>query len=331
MSPEQHEEDRTISALLEALDEGADPGDLAGHLPGGEAGETLARLYTETLGLLPYALDPVAPSLAVRERLMAIATGDDIQEVDRLAAAVRYPTPAAAPPAPAPVASPGAPAVAAYPARPAVAEFPPPALPPTPRPARRWPLALAAALILALLGVSGWLYRELGQQGPRLEAAYQARIDTLEGELNAERARAASARAELEQVRSRLGDLAQQFSLVTAPSVEMSPLRPTGQLAAAREARGRIYIAEDHQHWYLSVQNLAPSGSGREYQLWFLGDQGPVSGGTFTAVPGEPVHLSSEHMPAGTKAIVITLEPAPGAPAPSGPEVMRAAPPIKII
>ena len=327
MSPEQHEEDRTILALLEALEQGAGPGELAGRLPGGEAGETLARLYTETLGLLPYGLDPVTPSPAVRERLMAIATGDDTQEVDRLAAAARYPTPVAAPPATAAPAASPVQAASPRPARPAVAEFPPPA----PRPARRWPLALAAALILALLGVSGWLYHELGRQGQDLAAAYQTRIDNLESELNAERTRAASARAELEQVRSRLGDLAQQFSLVTAPSVEMSPLRPTGQLAAAREARGRIYIAEDHQHWYLSVQNLAPSGSGREYQLWFLGDQGPVSGGTFTAAPGEPVHLSSEHMPAGTKAIVITLEPAPGAPAPSGPEVLRAAPPIKVI
>jgi hypothetical protein len=35
-------------------------------------------------------------------------------------------------------------------------------------------------------------------------------------------------------------------------------------------------------------------------------------------------------MPAGTKAIIITLEP-PGAPAPSGPEVLRASPPVKIL
>jgi hypothetical protein len=318
LSPEQYAEDRTLLALLEALEQGADPGDLAGRLPGGEAGETLARLYTETLGLLPYALDPLAPSPVVRERLMAIATGDDTQEVDRLAAAV---------PAPAAPVAPAVHAVPPRPARPVVAEFPPPA----PRPARRWPLALAAALVLALLGVSGWLYYQLGQQGQVLAAVYQTRIDRLEGELNAERARAASARTELEQVRSRLGNLDEQFSLVTAPTVEMSPLRPTGQLAAARGAHGRIYIAEDHQHWYLSVQDLAPSGAGREYQLWFFGDEGPVSGGTFTAAPGAPVHLSSERMPAGTKAIVITLEPAPGAPAPSGPEVLRAAPPIKVI
>jgi hypothetical protein len=320
LSQEHHDEDQTLLALLEALEEGmgADLGELAGRLPGGEAGETLARLYTETLGLIPCALDPVAPSPAVRERVMAIATGDDTQEVDR-------PAPAAPPPL---AAAAALPAVAPRPARPPVA-----APPAARRPARRWPLALAAGLVLALLGLSAGLYRELERQSG-LRAADRARIGRLERELETERARAAdgaAARAELERVRSHMGDLEQQFSLVTSPTVEMSPLRPTGQVAFARDARGRIYIAADHQHWYLSVHDLVPSGTGRAYQLWFLGDQGPVSGGTFTAAPGEPVHLSSAHMPAGTKAIVITLEPAPGALAPSGPEVLRAAPPIKVL
>lgn len=328
MSPEQHEDDRTLLALFEALEQGADPGDLAGRLPSGEAGETLARLYIETLGLLPYALDPVAPSPAVRERLLAMATGDDTQEVARAAVLQAPAAPVVAVPAAVPIAAPR-PARQTPSAPPPIAELPPPAA----WPARRWPLALAAALILALLGLSGWLYRELGQKG-QLVAAKQTRIDGLERELQAERDRtvqASAAGAELERMRSRMGDLEQQLSLVTAPSVEMSPLRPTGQVAAARQARGRIYIAADHQHWYLSVSDLAPSGEGREYQLWFLGDEGAVSGGTFTGEPGKPVNLTSAHMPSGTKAIVITLEPASGAPAPSGPEVLRAAPPIKVI
>jgi hypothetical protein len=327
LSPEQHADDRTLLALFEALEQGADPGDLGRSLPAGEAGETLARLYIETLGLLPYALDPLAPSPAVRDRVLAIATGDDTQEVDRSALP---PLPLAAVPAPAAAAAPAAP----RPARAATAAVAPAMPLPRPsRPARRWPLALAAALILALLGLSGWLYRELAEKSEVL-AADQTTIGRLADDLKAERARAAenaTLRAELERVRSRFGEMQQQLSLVTAPSVEMSPLRPTGQLAAAREAHGRLYVAADHQHWYMSVYDLAPSGAGREYQLWFIGDAGPVSGGTFTGAPGEPMHLSSEHMPAGTRAILITLEPAPGAPAPSGPEVMRAAPPIKVI
>jgi hypothetical protein len=198
---------------------------------------------------------------------------------------------------------------------------------------RRWPLALAAGLVLALLGVSAWLYQGLLQSGQQL-AASQTKIDRLQRDLADERshsAEIAAARTDLDRLRSHLGDLEKTFSLVTSPTVEMSALRPTGRVALARQAHGRIYIAEDHQHWYLSVHDLQPSGAGREYKLWFIGDEGPVSGGTFTAAPGEPADLSSEHMPAGTRAIFITLEPASGAPAPSGPEVLRGAPLVKVL
>jgi hypothetical protein len=325
LSHETHDEDRTLLTLIEALERGAAPalGDLTEGAPRDEAGETLTRLYTESLGLIPYALDPVVPSAAVRRRLMAIVTGDETQEVDRPAAAPASPALPPTPPAPLAVARP---ADAALPAAGFGAGF-------QARRARRWPLALAAGFVLALLGLSAWLYQGRLQTG-RLLDADRAEVARLQRELDAERANAAefaAARAELAGLRARVGELESSFSLVTSPTVEMSALRPTGRVALARQARGRLYIADDHQHWYLSVHDLAPSGAGREYQLWFLGDQGAVSGGTFTAAPGAPVNLSSAHMPAGTKAIIITLEPAPGASAPSGPEVLRASPPVKIL
>jgi len=306
------DEDGTILAVLEALERGSalEPDGVLGPAASGEASETLARLYTEALGLIPYALDPVAPSGAVRERLMAIATGDDTQEVARPAFAPASP---AAPVAPFP--APRPPAVRAAP------------------PARRWPLALAAALVLALLGLAGTLYRSLEQRDRQL-GEDRAAIERLNGELAAERARVAAAgvdRSELDRLRTRLAALESTFELVTTPAVEMAALRPTGRVPLARQASGRLYIAPDHQHWYLSVHDLQPSAAGQQYQLWFIGPEGPVSGGTFTAAAGAPVNLSSAEMPAGTKAIIITLEPAAGAPAPSGPEVMRASPPVKVL
>ena len=67
-----HPEDLTILAAVEALERGksAPPG---APRPAGatEATETLARLYTEVLGLIPYDLEPVEPSAGVKERLMA--------------------------------------------------------------------------------------------------------------------------------------------------------------------------------------------------------------------------------------------------------------------
>ncbi len=77
------------------------------------------------------------------------------------------------------------------------------------------------------------------------------------------------------------------------------------------------------QHWYMSLRGLPPAGRNRVYQLWFVADGGPVSGGTFTTEAGKPWELSSEHMPAGTRAVRITLENGAGAPAPSGPDVLR--------
>jgi hypothetical protein len=171
----------------------------------------------------------------------------------------------------------------------------------------------AAVLCLGVLG--GFLrFRPAGfslRRSPTGSAS-QATEPIRQGELAAERARA----AEVATVRVD----SQRILFWTS-----APLRPTGQVQFARNAHGHLYIAEDHQHWYLSVHDLAPSGTGREYALWFLGKRGAVPGGTFTAASGEPLHLSSVHMPASTKAIIITLEPASGAPAPSGPEVLRAA------
>jgi hypothetical protein len=42
------------------------------------------------------------------------------------------------------------------------------------------------------------------------------------------------------------------------------------------------------------------------------------------AQPGAPIDLSSEHMPAGTKGVLVTLEEDPQATVPTGPEILRA-------
>ncbi len=42
------------------------------------------------------------------------------------------------------------------------------------------------------------------------------------------------------------------------------------------------------------------------------------------------MELSSQHMPAGTKGAIVTLERDPNAPAPTGPTILQAAPPYEI-
>jgi hypothetical protein len=87
-----------------------------------------------------------------------------------------------------------------------------------------------------------------------------------------------------------------------------------------------LFVAADHQHWYLALQGLRPVGSGKAYKLWFVADQGMVDAGSFTIDPKAPIELSSKQMPAGTKAAIITLENDPHAPAPTGPAILRAGP-----
>jgi hypothetical protein len=186
---------------------------------------------------------------------------------------------------------------------------------------RRWPLALAAVLALAMLGLSLWLYSQVGAQ--------QATIASLRNELSRERSRSEGAIAKVRQLETDSLDLHEKFSLVTSPAVLVSPMRPMGrpgQPPVQPGARGVLFVAADHQHWYITLRGLQPAAAGQAYKLWFVAATGVVSAGSFSAQPGAPIELSSQHMPAGTKGVMVTLESDARAPAPSGPEILRAAP-----
>ncbi|HEX2643753.1 MAG TPA: anti-sigma factor [Thermoanaerobaculia bacterium] len=364
MSQELQSEDRTILVVLEALEKGTP---LPALPPGqrDETAETLARLYTEVLGLLPSELTPVAPRPQVKARLLAQIAGDETQDVPppvetaagtvlqaappvgQFAAPVSPapdtpatpetpetiplppiagPAPAAPRPVPAPApASPSGPVSGTYPAAPAgVTSFRPPARPE--RRTSRLPLALAAGLLLPLIGLVLWL--------GTLNMGQRDTIASLQRQLAEERQRASQAAARVEQASDAMHEMRANLRLVTQTAVEVSPLHPVtagGTAPLQPDARGMLFVSPDHQHWYMSVEGLQPAGPGRNYQLWFVAGTRMVSGGVFTAQPGERSELSSKEMPADTKDVVITLEPAQGSPAPSGPEVLRAAAVYQII
>ncbi len=347
MNEETSPEDLTILAALatlEPLDEtpGGTPDARPAHVS--DTSEMLARLYREVLGLLPLELEPIAPAPGVKARMMATIRGDETQPapVEPAAAA------AAAPPAPVRTAPPPAPVPRMAPARPPASPAaptppaaPPPALPRTASPAReaapaspnpptqempfwrptsarsasaprrpsRWPLALAASLAFLLLGASGWLFYQMRQREQTI-AALREKLETQ---------RSPSRAGDALDTREKLG-------LVTSPSALVAALRPDGQAPSQPYAHGMLFVAADHQHWYLALQGLRPVDSGKAYKLWFVADQGMVDAGSFTVDPKAPIELSSKQMPAGTKAAIITLESDPRAPAPTGPPVLRAGP-----
>lgn len=302
-------EDLTILAAVESLETGT-------GVPGGaprpdEETETLARLYNEVLGLIPYELEPVAPSPGVRARLMARIAGEDMGDETQPAPPEppRAAAPAAVPPAPVRPPAPPTGEVRVQPQRPAIAGT-------ASRRRSRWPLTLAASLAVLGLALSALLFWNWQQD--------RETIARLNRELTEERSRAAGAFAQVRKMQSDTLDMRQKMELVTSPTVEVSALRPMGAPPLQPAARGLLFVAADHQHWYLSLKGLQPPGAGRVYKLWFATDQGMVGVSSFPARAGVPIELSSQEMPAGTKAAMVTLESDPLAPAPTGPEVLRA-------
>ncbi|HEY7214502.1 MAG TPA: anti-sigma factor [Thermoanaerobaculia bacterium] len=284
---ESSSEDLTILAAIESLEQGTG----SFRAPrGDDSAETLARLYTEVLGLLPYELAPEEPSPGARKRLLDAIHGDETQ-------------PAAAP------------AMAAVPPRSAQVR-PLRAVPAAARrrPPRRWPLALAATLCFLLLGLSTWLYLQLGEQ--------RQTVARLQDELTAERNRAEEAVAAAGRSQSSDQDLRANLAMVASRVGVVGPLRPSAE-APQPGAHGMLLVAADHQHWYLSLEGLQPAEPRKVYKLWFVADGGTVSAGSFTARPGAPVELSSETMPAGTTGAKITLEEDAAVSAPAGPEILR--------
>ncbi len=290
---EPSSEDLTILAAIESLERGTG----SFRAPrGDEAAETLARLYTEVLGLLPYDLAPVEPAPEVRKRLLDAIHGDETQPA-------ASPVMAAVPPRAAAEVRPLRPVISA-----------PPVVAARRLPARRWPLALAATLCLALLGLSAWLYLQLGQQ--------RQTIARLQDELIAEKNRAEEAVAAARRSQTSDQDLRQTLAFVASRVGVVGPLRPPAE-APQPGAQGMLLVAADHQHWYLSLEGLQPAEPRKVYKLWFVADGGTVSAGSFTARPGAPVELSSETMPAGTTGARITLEENAAVSAPAGPEILR--------
>ena len=183
---------------------------------------------------------------------------------------------------------------------------------------KRWALPLAAVLVLTLLGVSGW-------QRSRM-AAQQEEI----GQLSSRLREVSLQSAELATYQKELAEAQAKLSVLAASGVEVCSLQPLAERLADASPRATLFVAPDHQHWYLRIDGLEPSPEDRAYQLWFITDAGArVSAGTFDPRPGVRTELTSETMPSGTVAVSVTLEPLGGSAEPSGPpllygdEVMR--------
>lgn len=272
-------EDRLVVDLLDRLNQCVVP---VSDTPE-DAGAVALRSSLEVIGLLPYELDPMALSPSAKERLMASLSGEGASRQAVEEGQVAAPT-----------------------ARTGAGDW------------SRWALPLAAGLVLALLGLSGW--QRLHMEGQRGEIA---QLSGHLREVNLESGELARYRQELVEAQAKL-------SVLAASGVEVCSLHPMEDRLAAAPPTATLFVAPDHQHWYLRVDGLEPSPKDRAYQLWFITDEGSqVSAGTFDSRLGSRTELTSATMPGGTVAVSVTVEPLGGSPEPSGPpllygdEVMR--------
>ncbi|MDX2000780.1 MAG: anti-sigma factor [Thermoanaerobaculia bacterium] len=249
---------------------------------------TQRRLEVETLGLLAFGLEPVAPRPAARARLLAevasIGAPAELAPVVSLAAVRGERTGAAA----------GL--------------------------ARGW--GLAAAVVLGVVGLGGaaWSFYErsrFAEELAQMRREQEVLIATLQ-----ERDQQLAAEREVRQ--GELGRRNQALQLVSTRGVEVCPLRPVGAAATLQpEAFAVLYMAPAQKSWYVKASQLDPAPAGRAYRVWFETDNGPVFAGDLRPAPDFDLQFEAAGFRSlAMKGVKITLEPAGSGLEPTGPSVL---------
>jgi anti-sigma-K factor RskA len=171
----------------------------------------------------------------------------------------------------------------------------PPVVTALPRPRRRfWPVVWAGAMAAGIAAIA---------VGLAVSTSYERRV--------AELAREATA------LRDELGRQQGLVAILRDPTTQVVTL--AGQ-AASPEARGRML-------WHVKAGGLLVSTGlpapppGKTYQLWAIADAKPIPAGVFSVDAAGTASLRVAPLPGVSRvdAFAVTLEPAGGLPAPSGP------------
>lgn len=192
------------------------------------------------------------------------------------------------------------------------------AVPPLRRrePPARWLLPLAATLAVVSILFSGWLSLRVADQ--------RATIAELSLRLEETRRQAEELALAHDDVVLRSRELTTQLARVTAPGIEVCPLRPTAK--GPVRAHGLMFIADDQGVWYLRLSNLPPAPEGAVYMVWFFGEDGGTTPGGAVRSFGEggaPLSWGRVPEPRGrSRGAAVTVETAADVAAPTGPMVL---------
>jgi anti-sigma-K factor RskA len=170
-----------------------------------------------------------------------------------------------------------------------------------------WPwtaLATAAALVLAVA-----LFVVKGQRDDARQQASSLASRIHERE------------AELASLRQSLGEEQGLHALVAHPDSRVAPL---SGLKDAPQARARIIWNAASRRAVLMVSGLPPAPRGKAYQVWVIAGSAPTPAGLFRvdAQGTATFTLLVVDDTAQVKTFAVTLEPAEGVPAPTGPMVL---------
>lgn len=177
---------------------------------------------------------------------------------------------------------------------------------------RAWLRGTLGALVLVAL--TAWV------AGGLVAARYEARLGRMAREAWAERERLRSAVRALEEQAAFLRGAA---DLLREPASRVIAVRGRGP---SPQATGRLLWAPG-RGGYLLVAGLRPLPSGRAYAAWLTGGGPPRAAGTLVvdAAGRGALRIAAPVGGGAVEGILVTIEPAAGAAAPTGPVVLAPA------
>lgn len=194
---------------------------------------------------------------------------------------------------------------------------------PTPMPSwRRWPTVAALAASLAALAVSLGVFWSQGTLSEDLDRS-RAAEERLEAEVERLRDDLGRARTELTRTRVDLERLLVSVQSLGAPEGRAFVL---AGLEGAPEAGGASFIDPLTGRAAFYAYGLPEAPEGKTYQLWWIADGKPVSGGVFDVDETGRASLEVDRVPVRDVDVwAVTVEPEGGVPQPTG-EMVLASP-----
>jgi anti-sigma-K factor RskA len=145
-------------------------------------------------------------------------------------------------------------------------------------------------------------------------------------ELNRQKSLLASRESQITEMQQVMQNQKAEINWLRDPGVQLALL--TG-MVNGNETKGKMIWHPVEHKGIFYVQSLPPLVSDKSYQLWVIGNQGPVSAGVFEPDRSGSAVLTVQRIEApvdGPPIFAVTIEPYGGVPKPTGTPIMTGKP-----